>query len=427
MDGANGRAGAGTRAIVVGAGIVGVSVALHLQRRGLAVTLIDRNAPGEATSYGNAGVVERDGVVPITFPSSLSALAAFALNRTSAAHYHLAALPAVWPWLMALRRASGPQALAAYAAASSALEALALPEHKALAGPAGAAALFRETGWLRLFRTEAGFREAERTYLPRAAEHGIRLEALTPEAVTAELEPSLSPRFHAAVFSPETASVASPGEVTKAYARLFAAEGGRIATGEVTGLCAAPGGGWRVALADGAAHGADVAVVAAGPWAMDLLAPLGYRLPLAVKRGYHRHYRPVGNASLARPVVDMEKGFVITPMKDGIRLTTGIEFARRDARPTPVQLSRAHALAEDLFPLGEAVEDAPWMGARPCFPDSLPVIGPAPRHPGLWLAIGHGHLGFTEGPVTGRLLSEMMTGAPTVVDPRPYRADRFSG
>ena len=133
-------------------------------------------------------------------------------------------------------------------------------------------------------------------------------------------------------------------------------------------------------------------------------------MPFAVIRGYHRHYRAQRNASLPRPVVDIENGFLITPMERGIRVTTGVEFADRDAPPTPVQLDRALPLARELFPLAEPVDFEPWLGRRPCLPDSLPVIGPAPRHPGLFLDFGHNHLGFTLGPVTGRLAAEMIVG-----------------
>src|SRR5690606_24133186 len=160
-------------------------------------------------------------------------------------------------------------------------------------------------------------------------------------------------------------------------------------------------------------------------WSTDILAPLGYRFPLAVKRGYHRHYAPLGSARLNRPVVDVENGFVITPMEAGIRLTTGIEFAHRDAPPKPVQIERVLPIARRLFPLGEPVDDL-WLGRRPAFPDSRPVIGEAPRHRGLWLDFGHGHVGFTLGPVSGRLLAELMTGANELcADPEPFRADRF--
>jgi D-amino-acid dehydrogenase len=180
-----------------------------------------------------------------------------------------------------------------------------------------------------------------------------------------------------------------------------------------------------VETAAGPLDAGDV-VIALGPWTPDVLGPLGIKLPLAVKRGYHRHFRPQGNAALSRPVLDAENGYVLAPMEQGIRVTTGVEFAARDAAPTPVQLDRLLPAARELFPLGEAVEAQPWLGARPCFPDSRPVISRAPRQRGLWLAYGHGHWGLTLGPATGRLVAEMMTGATPFCDPKPYAADRFS-
>ena len=136
--------------------------------------------------------------------------------------------------------------------------------------------------------------------------------------------------------------------------------------------CTAPPN-WRVDTAAGPLDAGDV-VVALGPWMPDLLDPLGIKLPLAVKRGYHRHFRPQGNAALSRPILDADNGYCLAPMEQGIRLTTGAEFAARDAPPTPVQFDRLMPAARELFPLGEPVEPQPWLGSRPCFADSRPVI-----------------------------------------------------
>jgi D-amino-acid dehydrogenase len=143
-------------------------------------------------------------------------------------------------------------------------------------------------------------------------------------------------------------------------------------------------------------------------------------------RGYHLHFRAGGHAALTRPIVDVENGYCLAPMEQGIRLTTAAEFAARAALPTPVQLERLLPDAQALFALAEPVEARPWMGCRPCFADSRPVIGRAPGHSGLWGAYGHGHWGLTLGPATGRLLAEMMTGATPFCDPAPYGAERFN-
>lgn len=409
--------------MVLGAGIVGVSTALHLVQRGRNVLLIDRGPPGRGTSYGNAGVIEREGLVPITLPQDRRALLSFAMNRESATRWHWTALPRVLPWLLKLNRCSRPEALARYAAAANALQAHAADEHRAIAGPAGASDLIRESGWLRLYRSAAGFAAARAQFLKTLESFGLRYIELTPREAL-EVEPCLKPAFHRAVLCPETVSVASPGELVAAYFRYYAFSGGRTATATVQRV-KPDGAGWTVICREGA-FSADHVVVALGPWSMDLLRPLGYRYPMIVKRGYHRHYRPEGNATLERPVADMEGGYALTPMADGIRLTTGIEFARRDARPTPVQVNAAEATARTLFPLDGPVERTPWMGARPCLPDSLPILGRAPRHAHLWFNFGHGHLGLTEGPVTGRLLAEMVMGERPLVDVRPYAPERFS-
>jgi D-amino-acid dehydrogenase len=218
-------------------------------------------------------------------------------------------------------------------------------------------------------------------------------------------------------------SSSDPGGLTKVYAELFVRRGGRLARGDARRL-AQDSSGWSLPVENGPIAAREV-VVALGPWSDDVFCPLGYAIPLAVKRGYHMHYRGRGNAALGHALRDSDGGYMLVPMSQGIRLTTGVEFAARDAPPTPTQLARDEPFAREFFPLGERLEPAPWMGRRPCLPDMVPVIGRGERHPGLWFAFGHAHHGFTLGPVTGRLLAEMMTGETPFTDPSPYAADRF--
>jgi len=166
-------------------------------------------------------------------------------------------------------------------------------------------------------------------------------------------------------------------------------------------------------------------VIALGPCSAEIAQRFGCTVPLAVKRGYHRHYRARGNAVLSRQVCDEDVGYVLCPMEQGTRLTTGAEFAERDAPPTPVQVSRAEKAAVAMFDLGEPVEAEPWMGRRPVTPDSRPVIGEAPRQKGLWFAFGHGHWGFTLGPATGKALASVLVGKQPMVDLGAYRPDRW--
>jgi D-amino-acid dehydrogenase len=407
--------------IVLGAGIVGTSIAVHLVKRGVSVALVDRGGAGEGTSYGNTGIIEGNTIFPAAFPSSLTALLRVALKQAPEANYHWSFLPTVAPWLLAFRAASQPERLVETAQIIRPLMAQAVAEHEALAAESGADKYFRHTGWLKLYRSDASF-AAQARELELAAHFNIANVPLDADAVHA-LEPSLKPVFRHAVHWTGAVSVSNPLAVTRAYAARFATLGGLAFSGDARTLHRT-NGRWRVDTSAGPLDAGDV-VIALGPWAPDLLKPLGIDLPLAVKRGYHWHYRPRGNAGLSRPILDADNGYCITPMEQGIRLTTGAEFARRDAPPTPVQFDRVLPRARELFDLGDAVEPKPWLGSRPCFADSRPVISRAPGQSGLWLAYGHGHWGLSLGPATGRLLAEMMTGATPFCDPQPYAAERF--
>ena len=384
--------------------------------------LVDRRGPAEETSFGNAGLIQREGVYPYGFPHDFGALARYSLNRTIDAHYHPSAIPRLAPFLWRYWTHSRPARHAAIARSYAKLIEHCISEHDALAAEAGAQGLLRRNGWMKLFRSErerdARLEEAARWH----GEFGLNHRALSAKELQA-LEPHLAPVLVGALHWTDPVSVTDPQGLALAYLALFERLGGRFVQGNALSL-AEEGRGWALKTSEGKVF-SEQAVIALGPWADVLTRALGYDLPLAVKRGYHMHYRAAGRATLDHPVLDTERGYFLAPMLRGIRLTTGAEFALRDAIRTPVQLGRAEPIARELFPLAERLDTEPWMGARPCTPDMMPVIGGAPRHRNLWFAFGHAHHGLTLGPVTGRLVAEMVAGETPFVDPAPYRAERF--
>ena len=408
--------------LVLGAGMVGVGAALHLQKKGRDTVLIDRHElAGEETSYGNGGLIECASVFPYMFPRDLRQILKYASNRTPQLRYHFMDLPAFLPWLVKYFLASSPERAMHSAMAELPLIQRSMVEHEALIAEANVPELLRRTGWIKLYRSDATLAKAVQE-LERARQYGVAGDILDASAIAAR-EPNLTGDFAGAVHFPDPGFVPDPGGLTKAYAALFGRKGGRFLVGDARTL-EQSGTRWRVATLEGTITAREV-VVAMGPWSDQIFAPLGYSIPLNVKRGYHIHLAPRGNAVLHHPVLDTDRGFLLAPMNRGIRLTTGAEFARRDAPPTPVQVERALPKAHALFPLGDPVEAQPWKGARPCLPDMLPVIGKAPRHPGLWFDFGHQHHGLTLGPATGRLLAEMMTGETPFADPAPFAVERF--
>ena len=409
--------------LILGAGMVGVGAALHLQQRGRDVILVDKHElAGEETSYGNTGIIECASVFPYMFPRDIAEILRYATNRAPQLHYSVTDLPFFLPWLVRYYLASRPDRALRGAMSVLPLIRRSLVEHEALIAEAGAGDLLRKNGWIKLFRIEKTLHHALGE-LERARAYGVEANVLDPKAVM-EREPNLMGDFAGAIHFVQPGFVLDPGGLAKAYAALFKRKGGRFVTGDARTLQQEPDRRWRVTTSEGSAVARE-AVIALGPWSDLAFGPLGYSIPLSVKRGYHLHLAARGNAVLNHPVLDSDQGFVLAPMNRGIRLTTGADLTRRDAPPTPVQVERALPKAHKLFPLGEAVDAKPWKGARPCLPDMLPVIGKAPRHHGLWFDFGHQHHGLTLGPVSGRLLAEMMTGATPFADPAPFAVERF--
>jgi D-amino-acid dehydrogenase len=410
-------------ATVLGAGFVGVSAALALQARGARVALVDRHggAAGE-TSFGNAGIVQTEAVMPYVFPRAPREIARGALNLDPRAYIRYRALPHIAPQVWRYYAASTSAGKDATARAMAPLLARASAEHLKLAEAAGAGALLRRGGWIKAFRSSRGEdlanKEAE-----DLKPYGIKPTFLDRAALIA-LEPNLSEKAIGGAHYADPLSTPDPQGLAQSYLDLFVRRGGRMETGDALTLEPASGG-WMVKTASGRLAARDV-VIALGPWSNELARRFGLRLPFFVKRGYHMHYEAQGNKGLARPVLDLERGYLVTPMTRGLRLTTGAEFARRDDPPSPVQLDRVEPFARELFPIGARKDASPWLGRRPCLPDMRPVIGRFPGKPGLWLDFGHHHLGLTLGPVTGLLIADLMSGETPLADPAPFRAERFA-
>ena len=405
--------------IVLGAGIVGVSAAYAAQQRGLSVVLVDRREPGSETSYGNAGILSSGSISPLNNPSLWKALPKYLTNRHAALRWDPAWAMRNVGWLIRFLSNATPAHTRPRATALHGLIGASLKLHREWIVSADSAQRIRETGWLKAWRSDAvGQATAERALL---TEYGIHSELLDRQTISA-LEPDILPVYQVGLLHTQTASVDSPGNVVKAYARMLVGSGGRIRQSEIRAIMP-DGDGWRVVLGDGGISTRHL-VVALGPWLADLLRPLGYRVPLAFERGYHQEFKPNAMRTLRRPIHDAEGAFLMTPMEQGIRVTSGVELTSRDAPSSLAQLDAVVPVARSVVEFGEAVGQ-PWRGARPTLPDSLPMIGPAPRHSGLWLVFGHQHIGFTTGPASGAAIAAMIGGAPPPFDTAPFSPSRY--
>ena len=409
---------------VLGAGMIGVSVAWHLVRRGHTVTLVDRREPGRETSFGNAGIIQREAVRPYAFPRDIGTLLRVLPNREVDIRYRPTGMANVAGPLLQYWLNSGGARYERIVKEWASLIMRCQDAHAPMIEAAGAQELVRKGGWLELYRTQKALDERLAQADEDRGRFGVEYQVLNAAELRA-VEPHLEEGLVGAIHWTQPWMVSDPGALVQACARNFEEQGGRLLRASIEDVIQTDDG-WRVVTSEETLKTEQV-VVAMGPWSAKLMSSLGIKVPLFVKRGYHMHYSTEQGAVLNHWVMDAEKGFLLEPMRAGIRLTTGAELADLDAPPKYKQLAAAERAARQLFPLGKRRDAEPWKGARPCMPDMKPVIGPAPGKPGLWLAFGHGHQGFTLGPATGELLAQMMDGETPAIDMTPFSVTRFSG
>jgi D-amino-acid dehydrogenase len=406
---------------VLGAGIVGICCALELQQKGYQVTLIDRRGFGRETSYGNAGLLSISSVTPLASPVLLNRLFRLATNQDSDFLIRYSHLPWLLPWLTKFLMRCNRKTYMNDGVAMSKLTLPSIEKHLSWIKQANAGHLLNPVGALKLYRNSQKF---ERNALERELyDHcGVKY-SIIDRAECNDLEPDLHDVFEKGLLIEETQSLRDPQALSQCYAELFLSLGGQFEQADVKQIVNRSNQ-WEV-ISEKGKDTVDKLVLCLGAWTPALLKPLGYRNPLAIERGYHTVFQAQSGKSLNRPIFDIEGGFVMIPMEDGLRVTTGSNMVYRDTVETPAQIAKVTPRVREAFPVGKIILDKPWMGRRPSTPDSLPIIGPAPRHKNLWLAFGHSHMGLTTGPMTGELIAESLSAQPHSVPVEPYSPSRY--
>lgn len=409
--------------IVVGAGIVGTSIAWHLQKNNAQVLLLDKKLPGEETSYGNAGIITREAVNTKPFPRSAKEIFSVLPNNRTDIRYRWSAIygfqrPLFQYWLH-----SSPKNIEVIDKEWATLIEHCTNEHEPMIKAAGAEVLVSKIGWIELYRHSIDFEKAISKAV-KAAEQGVEYQVLSLVALQA-LEPNLNVTdYIGGIHWKNSWQIKNPSSLVKAYAKSFAAMAGEVKQVSVTDIMQTAEG-WQVVCGDDT-YVCQHVVIAAGPWSAELIKPLGYNIPMFPMRGYHQHFKITPKNALSHSLFDVDKGFVMGAMEQGIRVTTGAEMANLDAPKKFDQLEAVLTHARKLVPLEDAVESEAWCGTRPCMPDMKPVIGRASKHTNLWFAFGHAHQGLTLGPVTGRLIEEMIHNKPLFIDAKPFSSHRFT-
>ena len=410
------------RVAVIGAGIVGVSTALWLQREGRDVLLLDRAGPGAGASFGNGGVLASAAVVPVTVPGTLRRAPRMLLNRDRPLFLRWRSLPRLLPWLTRYLSHANDRDARRIAGALLPLTGESLADHRALSEGTAAARYLVASDYVYLYRDRAAFdADSYGWNLRRAAGFGWR--EMEGAALRAH-DPSFSDALGFGACLPGHGHVTDPGAYVQALARHFEMQGGRLLRAQVDDIAHAAGQvtGLR---AGGATLPCDAVVLTAGAHSAPLARKMGLGIPLETERGYHLDlWTP--SATPRTPVMVTEGQFVAVPMDGRLRLAGIIEFGGLEAPPSAAPFDLLRRAIRRAMPGLRWAREERWMGHRPATPDSLPVIGPAPGLDGAWLGFGHHHVGLTAGPRTGKLLAQCIAGKRPNIDMAPYDPARFA-
>ena len=411
----------GARALVVGAGIVGTCCAIYLRRTGFNVTLVERDAPGESCSFGNAGSIGLSSYLPTSLPGLIWKVPRMIVDARSPLQVNRSRLVRSLPWFLRFLQAGRPGRVERIIAARKALLDRVLEAFEPILAESGTEPLIKVRGKLVVYGGEQSYRADALDHAVRR-ESGVRFDELTGNE-TRQREPALGERARRSIFLPDLRHCVNPLRLTQSLVRHFVDRGGHLVRETVRGFQFEPDGTVRVLL-DAGTREADVVVIAAGIWSRSLAASLGIKVPLESQRGYHAML-PEPGIRLHQPVLWSNRKVIITPMEHGVRVSGIAEHAGLDAPPNYRLADLVVEHARELIPGLRCEGASRWMGHRPATPDSLPVIGRAPKHPSVLLAFGHGHTGLTLAAVTGKLIAEMAANRPTTVDIEPYSPERF--
>jgi len=417
---------------VIGAGIIGLSVAANLQRLGLTTTIFDALPPGSSTSYGNAGMISVAAVTPMAMPGMLREIPRWLADPQGPLFVQPRYLPSALPWLLRWVRAGAMSEVRRAARGLWALHRHALEEYRDLLGEAFSD-LIQTSGQIHIWDS-AKPSASERIAAQLREELGVSAQSLSATQLR-EMAPDLTPDISRALYFPQNGHTVNPLRLAQTIAQLFCAAGGRIVSEQC--LRIVPEGSRYRLWTHCGDHYFDQVVVAAGAWSRTLLKPLGVRLPLETERGYHVQFLadgPSGQISVPIPLLHKGRGFGASAMETGLRVAGTVEIAGLERPPDPRRIEALVANAKRLLPRLDTRNYKIWMGYRPSTPDSLPVLSALARHPGLYMAGGHGHTGVTAAAVSGRLVAQLVaqhlagqgTGVAPFIDPSPYRLERFS-
>lgn len=408
--------------VVVGAGIVGTTIAYQLQRRGKRVVLVDKEEPGKGASFGNMASIAVTEFMPASRPGVWSQMPKWLLDPEGPVCIRPSYMLKLMPWFLRFLSASRPSKVRELEAAGAALCSRVHEDLAQLLKVTGLEHMMSAEGCLSLYTDEAEYR-ADREHIEVLERFGFAHEILDREALQS-LEPALARQIGKAVLFPENRSISDPYQLVIQLVEQFKLLGGVVQRGEVVEFDQTSGSVAGIRFKDGRLIEAEEVVLAAGAYTARLSSLLGEPIPLETERGYHTQVMAPG-ISMRHSIIWPAKAFMVTPTAGGIRIGGTVEMAGLDAAPNYRRAQILVKRAKEALPDLKVQDTSEWMGHRPALPDTVPVMGRSATRRNVWYACGHGHLGLTYAATTARLISDLMTGQKPPIDMTPYRVNRF--
>ncbi len=406
---------------LIGAGIVGLCCALYLQEKGYRVHLLDRLAPAQACSFGNAGIFARSSCAPLSLPDLWRSVPGWLADPDGPMAITWSQLPGLVPWLLKFIRAGRRDNLDTLAAAMLTINSPCVDLYRQLLAGRGHAQLIQDASYIHIYRSPE---EIDLTHLSwqLRIRRGAEIVQIDRRELAA-LEPDISPLYQAAVDIRHQGKTVNPGRLGTTLAECILDQGGRISRCEVHALRSAADGSTRLETSGGELQATQL-VICAGAWSAELARQLGCHIPLVADRGYHLNIENPG-VSINNTVCVAEYQFALNSMEMGLRCAGTSELGGVHSAPNYRRARMLGKLAKQVLPGLNIDRTSEWMGHRPALPDSVPVISRLPGYEHVYLACGHGHLGLTGAPMTGRIMASLISREALNLDTRPYRADRF--
>ncbi|KPA21314.1 D-amino acid dehydrogenase small subunit [Shimia sp. SK013] len=408
--------------IVVGAGIVGVSCAIWLQRSGHTVTIVDRTGPASGTSHGNAGVLAAGAIVPVPVPGLLRRVPKMLLDRDAPLFLRWGYLPKLLPFLVKYLSFATDAHVDAYGKAMTSLMHDTLDQHRQLADGTPAAGFVHSDDFCFGYETRAAFDADAYGWAKRKAA-GYEYDVMSGADYAAR-DSSFGRSFETVVACKNHGRVSDPGAYVKALADHFVAEGGTLKISQVTDVDVDGGVITGLQTSDGPMS-ADHIVFAMGPWSKEIAHKLGVRVPLESERGYHLEFI---NPSVmpSAPMMVASGKFVLTPMEGRLRAAGVVEFGGLKFEASRAPFEMLHRQVAALMPDMTYDSVVEWMGHRPAPADSLPLIGANDAQGKSYSAFGHQHVGLTGGPKTGRIIADLISGKKPNIDLGAFDPMKFT-